>query len=807
LRHHIQPKTEKTFPVEVYSSLVTYQGKNAILSIARDITERKQARDKLFTLASRQEAILSAVPDIIMEVNNDKVYTWANKAGMEFFGKDVIGREASLYFEGEQDTYQIVQPIFSGDENVIYTESWQRRKDGEKRLLAWWCRVLKDENGEVTGALSTASDITERKQAEETIEKERSLLRTLIDNLPTGIFVKDKEYRKIIANPVHVNEVTGHLKYLGLNTEINILGKTDFEVFPKELAEKFFIEDQKVLQDGSLIRNKEGLGYSDKGDPLWLLVSKIPLRDKNDEITGMIGVTTDITERRQTEEAMKTSEEKFRTIFNSASDGMFLLDPEERKFIMYNAACSQMLGYADNEFLNLDIAAIHPTEELSFIFEQIENIFRGKEGIRRDIKFKRKDGTIFSADISSTLLTIAGRRLLLIVFRDITERLLIETELRSAKEKAEESNKLKTAFLTNMSHEVRTPMNGILGFMNLLKSPGLEYSKQQQYMEIIEKSANQLLLIITDIIEMSKIDAKQIHVNNIRFNVYKILSTLYTTFTHNLRDDENVSIKLNVQPAVKDCNCITDEVKLIQILTNLINNAIKFTRKGTIEIGCLLNNSNELEFSVKDTGIGVAKEYQELIFERFRQFDDTTTRQYGGLGLGLSISKAYVKLLGGKMWIDSETGKGATFSFTIPYKAKEKENQPVDITFKPKNIDLSDKLILIAEDDDINYSYLEEMLLDNKVKIIRATNGKEAVELCKTNPEIGLVLMDIKMPVLNGYEATKQILKFRKDLPIIAQTAYAFSDDKEKALKAGCIDYIEKPINPEKIMDCIRKYL
>ncbi|MBN2521880.1 MAG: PAS domain S-box protein [Bacteroidales bacterium] len=928
-------KDGKTFPVEVYSSLVTYQGKKAILSIARDITERRQARDELFTLASRQEAILSAVPDIIMEVNNDKVYTWANKAGIEFFGEDAIGREASFYFEGEQDTYQAVQPIFSGDEHVIYTESWQRRTDGEKRLLAWWCRVLKDENGEAVGALSTARDITEhkhaeealreseekyrsivetttewiweidlmgmhtfsnpsitsilgysaeefigqntfpllheddqsevetklsklieakqgwkgwimrwrhkdgsyrilessavpildsngmirgyrgsdrditeRRQAEETIEKERSLLRTLIDNLPTGVFVKDKEYRKIIANPVHANEVKGHLKYLAMNSEIDILNKTDFEVFPKELADKFFIEDQKVLQDGSLIRNKEGLGYSDKGDPLWLLVSKIPLRDKNDEITGMIGVATDITERKQAEEAVKTSEEKFRTIFNTASDGMFLLDPEARKFIMCNTSCSQMLGYSNNEFLNLDMAAIHPAEEFPFVLEQIENTLGGKEGIRRDIKFKRKDDTIFSADIGPTLVTIAGRRLVLIVFRDITERLLIETELRSAKEKAEESNKLKTAFLTNMSHEVRTPMNGILGFMGLLRSPGLEYSKQQQYIEIIEKSVNQLLLIITDIIEMSKIDAKQIRVNNTRFNVYQILNTLYATFAQNLKNDENdnVSISLNVHPAVKDCNCFTDEVKLIQILTNLINNAIKFTRKGTIEIGCLLNRSNEIEFSVKDTGIGIAKKHQKLIFERFRQFDDTTTRQYGGLGLGLSISKAYVELLGGKIWIDSEQGKGATFGFTIPYTPAEKETQTVD-TINPEKSDLSERLVLIAEDDDINFLYLEELFDDQKIQIIRANNGKEAVEICKTNVEIDLVLMDMKMPVLNGYEATKQILKFRKNLPIVALTAYAFFDDKEKAIDSGCVDYISKPIKIDRLMAILNKYL
>jgi len=779
-----------------------------------DVTEHTRAEEALNWEQHLFNSLFDTTPDNIYFKDINSCFIRINSPMAKRFGLDdpqeALGKTDFDFFDEEhaRPAFEDEQQIIATGEPVINKEEKEVWPDGYITWVSTTKLPLCDKAGNIIGIMGISRDVTDRKQAEETIEKERSLLRTLIDNLPTGIFVKDKEYRKIIANPVHVNEVTGHLKYLGLNTEINILGKTDFEVFSKELAEKFFIEDQKVLQDGSLIRNKEGLGYDDKGNPLWLLVSKIPLRDKNDEITGMIGVTNDITERKQAEEALRTSEGKFRTIFNSASDGMFLLDPEERKFIMCNAACSQMLGYADNEFLSLDIAAVHPTEELPFIFKQNESILKGGEGIRGDVKFKRKNGTIFSADLGSTLVTIAEKRLMLIVFRDITERLLIETELRSAKEKAEESNRLKTAFLTNMSHEVRTPMNGILGFMGLLRSPGLEYSKQQQYIEIIEKSVNQLLLIITDIIEMSKIDAKQIRMNNTRFNVYQILSTLHATFTQNLKnnENENVNIALNVHPSVKDCNCISDEVKLIQILTNLINNAIKYTHKGTIEIGCLLNRSNELEFSVKDTGIGIAKKHQKLIFERFRQFDDTTTRQYGGLGLGLSISKAYVELLGGKIWIDSEHGKGATFGFTIPYTPAEKETQTVDM-INPEKSDLSGRLVLIAEDDDINFLYLEELLVDEKIQIIRANNGKEAVGICKTNVEIDLVLMDMKMPVLNGYDATRQILKFRKKLPIVALTAYAFLDDKQNVIDSGCIDYISKPIKKDQLMVILNKYL
>ncbi len=911
-----------------------------IMGISRDITERKMAEKALQMLSSRYEAMLRAVPDIIIEVDANKVYTWTNKAGLDFFGEDVIGREAQYYFEGEQDTYDQVQPIFAGDEGIIYIESWQRRKDGQKRLLAWWCRVLKDDNGNVTGALSTARDVTDRKLAEETLIKERTLLRTLIDNLPNGVFVKDKEYRKVIANalhiasmachlsklgldpdidiigktdfevvskenadryfaddqkvirdgqsiinkeeegfgpdgkkiwlliskipirdhdgkingmigittditerklsleavikersllrtlidnlpngvfvkdreyrkiivnPIHTIEVMGHLKHLGMNAEIDILGKTDFEVFPEKLAKKFFTDDQKIVRDGLVILNNEGLGYYEDGKQQWLLVSKIPLRDKNGEIIGMVGVTTDITERRYAEEALKTSEQKFRTIFDNASDGMFLLDPEARKFVMCNLACLKMLGYSNKEFLNLDIAAIHPSEELSFIFEQLEKTLKGEEEIRRDIKFKRKDGTIFSADLSPTRVTIADKSRVLIVFRDITERLFIETELRTAKEKAEESDKLKTAFLQNMSHEVRTPLNGIIGFSDMITNPDLTTEKREQYFKIIRNSGDQLVAIVNDIITVATIEAGQEKPHEKESDINKLLQSIKSQYFPQI-ETKNLSFSVTSALTDDETFVLVDETKLHQILSNLVSNAIKFTTEGYIKIDCRLEG-NYIKFTIEDTGIGILPEKHEIIFDRFFQIDYSETRSYGGTGLGLSIVKSYVHYLNGEIYLDSKPGKGSTFYFTIPYVPVIKEDKSAKVSLESENEGLAGKVILIAEDDNNNYEYLQEVLLDEKVKIIRAKNGKEAVEMCKSNPEIDLVLMDIKMPVLDGNEATKQILKFRKNLPIVAQTAYALLKDRQEAIDSGCVDYISKPINHNKLMEILVRHL
>jgi len=770
---------------------------NGVVIIYNDITESKQSKDKFYSLASRQEAILSAVPDIIMEVNNDKVYVWANKAGIDFFGEDVIGKEASFYFEGEQDTYKTVQPIFNGDENVIYIESWQRRSDGEKRLLAWWCRMLKDKDGKVTGSLSSARDITDRLQAEETIIKERALLRTLIDNLPNGVFVKDKEYRKIIVNPIHINEVNSHLKYLGIKSDLELLKKTDFEVFPENLAQQFFTDDQKVIRDGASVINNEGIGYDIFGKPIWLLVSKIPLRNNNGEITGLVGITTDITERRNAEEALKYSEEKFRTIFNNASDGMLLYDLEVRKFIMCNLACSKMLGYSEAEFLNLGLSEINPLDELENIFQKLEKINIDEIEWRCDTMFKSKNGVVFTADLNTNIITVVGKKNALIVFRDITERLLFESELRSAKEKAEESDKMKTAFLHNITHEIRTPLNGIIGFSDILTNPNLSDEKRKHFSYIIRQNGNQLLSIINDIISIATIEAGQENPNEKETDINNLLRNINDQF---MLKAENKGVSLTIASFLKsnEANIWVDEIKLLQILTNLVGNALKYTSTGYIKVTCRLEGSF-IQLSVEDTGIGIPKEMHEKIFDRFYQVDLDDTNSYGGNGLGLSIVKSYVSILKGEIIVNSEPGKGSEFIVTIPYKPIKK------VKFEKKsevaeNTQIGSVTILIVDDDINNCKLISEYLSNLNSNLIFAYSGLQAVEICKENPSISIILMDAKMPLMNGYFAARQIKEFKPQLPIIMQSAYVYQNDWEKSMSIYTDGFIEKPIIKEKLL-------
>jgi signal transduction histidine kinase len=378
-------------------------------------------------------------------------------------------------------------------------------------------------------------------------------------------------------------------------------------------------------------------------------------------------------------------------------------------------------------------------------------------------------------------------------------------ELTVAKEKAEESDRLKTAFMANISHEVRTPMNGILGFIDLLRSPEFEHHQQQQFLEIIENCVKQLMAIITDIVEISRLETNQVKPAITPCRIHTIRDNLFTIFYHNFNENSNLEFKISYTE--QELTCLSDEIKIQQVLTNLISNAIRNTSAGTIEVGCSITDNKELLFSVKDSGIGIAKEYHEIIFERFRQVDNTFSRNYGGNGLGLAISKAYVELLGGKIWVESTPGIGSTFFFTIPFVPLETEPLTVQNNIGKLAVNREGATILIAEDVETNFKFLEITLLKENIKILRARNGAEAVEICKTNKTIDLVLMDIKMPELNGLEATKQILEFRSDLPIIAQTAYAFTNDRIRALESGCVDYISKPIKINSLLKMIDKHL
>jgi len=368
--------------------------------------------------------------------------------------------------------------------------------------------------------------------------------------------------------------------------------------------------------------------------------------------------------------------------------------------------------------------------------------------------------------------------------------------------KAEESDCLKTSFLQNMSHEIRTPMNAITGFASLLDNPDLSCEKRKSFTTIIINSTKQLLSIVTDILTISSLETKQekVYINKVCIN--SIIVDLFAIFKTQAQN-QNISLYTKQQLNDKQSEIYTDKTKVTQILTNLLFNALKFTHEGFIEFGYNLKTDiepAEMEFYVKDSGIGIKPEFHEKIFERFRQAETGLSRLYGGTGLGLSISKSFAELLDGKIWVQSEPEKGSIFYFTIPYK-------PVnEIDKTPTTQNENFRTVLVAEDEEYNFLFIKELLIDMNLKLIHAKNGQETVEICKSNSKIDLILMDIRMPIMDGYTAATQIRKFCSDLPIIAQSAYALEHEIEKY--SGIFDdYITKPIDKDILKHKVMQYI
>jgi len=629
-------------------------------------------------------------------------------------------------------------------------------------------------------------DLTELKQAETALKQSEIKYRHLIENITDWIWSIDRDETHTYSNPAILN-------LLGYTAD-EIIGTNSFLFIHPDDEPAF----RKMLQN--CIRKKTGwcntgIRWIHKnGSVRYFESNASPLLDDSGLVLGFIGIDRDVTEQKRNESAVKESEEKHRQILKTAIDGFWLADSKGRLLEVNESYC-RMSGYSEQELLTMSISDLDVYETNADTASHIEKIFKLGED-RFETKQQRKDGSVFDVEISVQY-RYADGGCFVVFINDITGRKLAEQELIKAKEKAEESDRLKSAFLANMSHEIRTPMNGILGFAQLLKEPNLTGSEQQDYIRIIEKSGKRMLNIIQDIVDIAKIESGQMEVSVSQTNINDQIAYIYHFFTPEV---EKKGIKLlykNTLPS-KEAVIHTDREKLYAILTNLVKNAIKYTNEGLIEIG-YEKKGDYLEFFVKDTGIGIARDRQEAIFERFIQADISNKRAHDGAGLGLSIAKAYVEMLGGTIRVESEESHGSMFYFTVPYNNKPEEKMMVEDNIPDTREEnrVRKLKMLIVEDDETSELFITMIVKKYGDEILYASTGVEAIEVCRNNPDLDLVLMDIRMPDMNGHLATRRIREFNKDVIIIAQTAYALSGDREKAMKSGCNDYISKPIDSE----------
>ena len=497
------------------------------------------------------------------------------------------------------------------------------------------------------------------------------------------------------------------------------------------------------------------------------------------------------------------SDKFYEILVQSANDGISFYD-REGNLKYANSAFFSIIGFDRDSYNSLNPQELIHYEDKDYQIKKEEALLT--EGFfESELRLRHKDGHFINLSTRSvTVKSNTGEVLgALTISRDITKLKQIHEDLIKSKVEAEASNRLKSSFLANISHEIRTPLNSVIGFSNLLLANDLSKEVKEEYVEHINHNSEKLLQIIGDIIDLSRLESSQIEITYEESSLNAIVNEAIEDARQIIRRNEKL-ISLNVKNQFEDNSDLifTDSIWLKRVLNHLLDNAVKFTHDGSIEFSYLLENENII-FKIKDTGIGINKENLVRIFEEFRQEIDGHHRPFEGLGIGLTLAKEVVERMGGKIFVKSEKGIGSEFSFSIPYRpadsTKTKIKSLIDNQLL-KPIDWSSRKCLLVDDNKDVLLYLSRILLDTGVSIITARSGSEAIELIKNTPEIDVVLLDMQMPEMNGIDTTKEIRKIRHDLPIIAQTAFVFENDKDIILEAGCDVCLIKPIRKEHLL-------
>jgi PAS domain S-box-containing protein len=529
----------------------------------------------------------------------------------------------------------------------------------------------------------------------------------------------------------------------------------------------------------------------------------ISLVDETGKVSGVSSLALDITEKNKAEEELKEINSRYKLLSELTFEGILIHN--NGIIIDANTSLERLTLYTREEIIGKNVIDIFVTDE--FKSRAQENIDK-KMTTPYEMIIRKQDGTLCWFEVVGKNIQYQGEEIRAVAFREIEDRKKSEQTLKNALWEAQESDRLKSSFLSTISHELRTPLNAVIGFSDLIDET-MEIEEAASLSKLIFKSGNHLLEILNDIFDMSLLDEGAMVFVKQNQNLHNLLDEIEENITLEKRQMSKENVKLSFLKNVQNDDLIiyTDYKRFKQIFIHLLKNALKYTKDGSVELGYSIQ-SRAIVFYVRDTGIGISADNQKFIFEKFRQIDDKNTREYDGLGIGLSIAHTFCKNLGGNMTVDSSIGKGATFYVSFPRELLTNEKLEIPILQKNDLNKLNGITILIAEDDVVSFDLLRIYLKPYHVKLLWAKNGIEAIDIFSRNRTgIDLILMDIKMPVLSGYEATKEIKQMSPTVPIIAQTAYAIHNEKEIAFEAGCDDYVSKPITWSVLVDKMALHL
>lgn len=787
----------------IYVSMVVspmndiYGNYTGAIAGVQDITSRKQIEAAMAESESKFRSLFDninvgvALHEIITDKNNKPVdFIWIDANSVyesltDLKKEEIIGKRGSVILPvTEHKWIEIFGNVALNGRPLIlenYSESLKKYFE---------LHVYSPKHNQFAIAMK---DITERITTEEALRASEERYRKLSEDMPIYIstFLPD-------GTLLYVNQalavITGH-------TAEELTGRNFFDFLSDD--------DRYELKNrlNNMIRKNQTVTHEQiykgiNGNVRYQQWTNRAFFD-GDELKYFQAVGIDTTDRKLAEIALRQSEDKMSSIFRVAPAGIGVV--KDRVIVEVNPRLCEMTGYSKEELMGKSAEVLYPSiEEFEFVGREKYKQIAEKGTGSVETKWKRKEGAIIDIILSSTPIDLNNlSEGVTFTALDITQRKQDEAELLKAKEKAEENDKLKTAFLQNLSHEIRTPLNGILGFSELINEIDLKRDDIRNYTSIILQSGRRLLNIVNNVLDISKIQTGQINIEKRLFSVNSLFFDLYTFFGPQAK-----SRNINLSFTIKDNKKLllnSDEAKLHQIMTNLINNSLKFTKKGFIEFECDIDG-DYLLFAVRDSGIGISPELFDRIFDRFVQAEVTSNREFEGAGLGLAICKGLVEKMGGRIWVESEPGVNTCFYFTLPYESDYYlQGSLSDSKTKPR-VKFKGK-ILIADDDFNSFYYLNRILENSEIEIFHAENGEEAIQIVSSNPDINIALIDIRMPKMDGIEALQNIRKINPKLPAIAQTAYAFSEEREKILRIGFDEYLSKPIEKAKFLELLEKYL
>jgi PAS domain S-box-containing protein len=757
-----------------------------------DITDQIKSEKALRKSENFFKLVAENSPDVLFIQDCNLTYTFIINPAPPLTPEDVIGKSDWDLLPPED-----AKAITELKKKIIETGEPIRQEIcvSPVGITRWYDVIYQpifESDGQKAGIVSYSRDITERKLSESEILKQS----LAIEQSPVSVIITNLTGNIEFVNTKFV-ELTGYSnnEVAGKNPNILQSGK-----MPKEVYKKLW----DTILSGNTWRG-EFHNKKKNGELYWEFASISPIIDEAGKITHFLAVKEDITLRKRVEEELLKKDQLLSSILETQQELIARYLPDTTLTFVNKSYCN-LFGHSENVLIGQKFLRFIPESEWNTELSRLEQLNKRNPSNTSISQAIKPDGSLCSIEWTDLAIFNDSDEVVEIqsVGHDITEKLKAEQELIKAKEKAEENDKLKSAFINNISHEIRTPLNGILGFAPFIIQSDITMEEKEEFLEILNFNSDRLMSTMTDYMDMAMIVSGTMEVHKKEFQLQPLFEEVIEK-TKQLCAEKNIELETDVPTELVDLILDSDREFIIKILNILLGNALKFTEKGKIRCGCKVNNGF-LEFFVQDTGIGIARENLEMIFNMFTQEDTSLTRGYEGSGLGLSIASGLVDLLGGTISVSSEKGEGSIFTFTVPYK--ETDVGVISAPMKGKNaIGPGQPLVLIAEDDESNYLFMKKVLKQAGCDHLMAKNGFEAVELCKQHGNITLVLMDIKMPVMNGLEATKLIREFRPELPIIATTAYAHTGDEQRFLAAGCNGYLAKPIKKEKLLLLLQKLI